>query len=43
MKCSYHFVVDLVEVYLADLIHHLLVLVGDKAEASMSVGLLVEH
>ena len=40
---TYHFVVDLVEVDLADFIDGILDLEGDEPESSVAVGLLVEH
>ena len=40
---AYHFVVYLVEVYLADLVDHVLVLVDDEPEPAVPVRLLVEH
>ena len=40
---TYHFIIDFVEVDFTDFVHNVLVLVGDEAEAPMSVGLLVEH
>ena len=40
---SHHFVVDLVEVDLADLVDSILHLEGDESEPSVAVGLLVEH
>ena len=40
---TYHFVVDLVEVDLADFIDGILDLEGDEPEPSVAVGLLVEH
>ena len=36
-----HFAVNLVEVDLADLVHHILVVEGDESEAPVSVGHLV--
>jgi hypothetical protein len=40
---THHLVVDFMEVNLTDFVDHVLVLVGDEAEASVSVRLLVEH
>ncbi len=40
---THHLVVDFMEVNLTDFVDHVLVLVGDEAEASVSVCLLVEH
>ena len=40
---TYHFVINFVEVDFTDFVHNILVLVGDEAEAAMSVRLLVEH
>ena len=40
---TYHFVVDLVEVDLADLVDGILDLEGDEPEPPVAVGLLVEH
>ena len=40
---SHHFVVDLVEVDLADLVDGILDLKGDESEPSVAVGLFVEH
>ena len=39
----HHLIVDLVEVYLADLVHNVLVLVDHEPEPTVAVGLLVEH
>ena len=40
---AYHFVIDFVEVYLANFIDDIFTLKRDKSEASMSVGLLIKH
>ena len=40
---THHFVVDLVEVDLADLVDSVLDLEGDESEPSVAIGLLVEH
>ena len=40
---AYHFVIDFVEVYLANFIDDIFTLKRDKSKASMSVGLLIKH
>ena len=40
---AYHFVVDLMKVYLTDFIDNVFTLESDEAEASVTVGLLIKH
>ncbi len=40
---TYHLVVDFVKVDLADFVHDVLAFECDESEASMTIGLLVEH
>ena len=42
-RWAYHFVVDLMKVYLTDFIDNVFTLKSDEAKASVTVGLLIKH
>ena len=43
IRWAYHFVVDLMKVYLTDFIDNVFTLKSDEAKASVTVGLLIKH
>ena len=42
-RWAYHFVVDLMKVYLTDFIDNVFTFESDEAKASVTVGLLIKH
>ena len=42
-EVTYHFIVDFVKVDLADFVHNVFTFKSDKSEASVTIGLFIEH